>query len=56
MPVCKECKWVDVHPVNPALGECKIEISPSRRPAHIVKINDDASSCKHFLPKDGKKG
>lgn len=56
MPACKECKWMDVHPVKPDLGECKIEISPSRRPAHIVKVNADASKCKYFQPKEEKRG
>ena len=55
MPVCKECKWMDVNPVVPTLGECKVVISVDRLPAKIVQVDDDTSKCKHFQPKETKK-
>ena len=55
MPCCNDCKWLSVNPVNPALGECKVVISLSRIPAHIVKSDDDASQCKYFQAKETQK-
>ena len=54
MPVCKECKWMNVNPVVPTLGECKVVISVDRLPAKIVQVDDDASECKHFQPLEKK--
>jgi hypothetical protein len=39
---------MNINPVVPTLGECKVVISVDRLPAKIVQVDDDASTCKHF--------